>query len=174
MSNYDIRFENLEKIKNQLYGTGDQHHSRKRKQSNFYITLNTQQTPTRDLKKLFKFVTETFFENIDKFIITNKGYPTDDERTISILPRIEVGGKYHRLHFHATVEVEHYSSIKLDLTKIRQFFRNSLDFDGEIHLFVDTYYKSRMTDEDRIKSYILKTFGNEGERKFKKGYFRGV
>lgn len=165
MSNYNVKLEKLKNIKDDLYGRGT---DRKQKQSNFFVSINTLQVATPDFLDLFEVVLETFFENINKFITTFKGYPVDDEREVIILPVIEVGKKYHRLHCHCTIEMTHYSKIKLNLSKIRKYFKMNLDLNGNINLDVHHYYKSKLTDEEKIKSYITKTY-NDDDYNFKVG-----
>jgi len=170
-SNYNIEFEKLKNIKNTLYGKGAVYGGeiQKQKYSNYFVSINPLQVDTPEFRELFTFVLEVFFENIDKFITTFKGHPTDDTRDIQILPYMEVGEKYHRLHCHATIEISHRSKIKLNLAKIRKYFKTNLNLKGNINLNVQHYYKSRMTEEDKIKSYILKTFDKNGERSYREG-----
>jgi len=162
---YNIKLETLKQLKDDLYDNNQ------RKYSNYFLTINTQQQPTDQLVELFEDALTVFFENFGVFVKTRKGFPKNDKRDIVILPVVEIGGKKHRLHCHATVEIEHQSNILLDYTKIRKFFKESLDGFKEIHFDAKVYKNSR--NQDNIKSYILKTY-KDGNYSFKTGNIKTI
>ncbi len=79
------------------------------------------------------------------------------------MPTVELGKKYDRLGAHMTLEVKHKSSLKLNYAKIRKYFQDNLTDGKKINLFCKHYYKNPvpLTDEQKIKQYVKKTFGDE-------------
>jgi hypothetical protein len=167
MSKYRKRIQRLDDVIKDVYGgtyedyLGGKTEPRftRKRESNYLFTLNTLQTPTPELEELFDFVTETFFDNLEKFIVTKKGYPTDDKRATDVTPVIETGEKFHRLHSHAIIEIEHYSMIRLDYDKIRRYFTDNLHLNKKIHL--DLVILPNKNAFDNIKAYFLKSYGND-------------
>ena len=65
----------------------------------------------------------------------------------------------------------HYSNIKYDLSKIRAYFKRNLPGGKNVHVDLSKpYYRSKLTDEEKIKSYVLKTV-DDTKKSFKKGQF---
>jgi hypothetical protein len=159
---YTTKILNVQKLKNEFLGiTPSSRLEKNQKQSNFFLTINSQQAVSKTSLQSSKFVQRfqdvmlMFCEHIEKFITTHAGFPTDDKREIEIVPAIEVGKKQHRIHAHMTIEITHFSRIKLNLPKIRSYFKHNL-VGVNPHVYLKHYYKSRISDEDRIKSYVLK------------------
>lgn len=166
MSNYEKKIYRVKQLKNEFYKNGNVKQPReRRKQSNFFITINTNQRLSRkserdrQLAQRFQKVCEVFLDNIEKFIKTHEGYPTDDKRTIEIVPHIEVSDDRNLLHIHFTCEIIHSSKIHMDLSKIRTFFRHNTGTGKNCNVFIKWYPGSKITNEQRIKNYVLKGSG---------------
>ena len=176
--NNNIKIMNVHELKKEFFGVVDKK-PKGQKQSNFYLTVNSNVAVNNKddiFAQKFRYVCKTFLQNIKRFIKPFEGFPGDDGSwSYDIVPIIEIGKKFHKIHMHCTIEIVHYSKIKLSLPLIRKFFAQNLTRvvgeSSECHVFLKHYYKSRISDEDRIKSYIMKDdesihIINEDERGF--------
>ena len=164
--NYTTKIYKVKELKNLFYNKGNKHAKEdRRKQSNYFITINTNQRVNirsvrdRRLVERFAEVSEAFCKNIKKFIKTRDGFRTDDKREVEIVPQIEISDDRHLLHIHLTCEIIHSSNIYMDLPKIRQFFKHNCGTGKECKVFVKWYPGSKITNSDRIKNYVLKGAG---------------
>lgn len=101
------------------------------KQSNFFITLNTNISPSsemheRDLVKqlgrgIGKMVTEhEDMKRIIKFLIPGHVYSSRYVLSTETEYAVEKGNKQKRLHVHIWLNVEHKSKIHLDLRELKK------------------------------------------------------
>lgn len=131
------------------------------KQSNFFITVNTNQRVggrQDELVVLFGEVVTNFCNNMPDFIDTYEGHPTDDARTYDIIPRIEKGPKTKCLHLHLRLEITHRSKIKVNFKRVRKYFKEELGLNG-LHMNVKNYRKNdnpTYSNSDKILRYISK------------------
>lgn len=131
------------------------------KHSNFFITVNTNRRVDKDLENPFvrKFAKVVIYmmKNIFDFVETKEGHPTDDDRDVEIVPRIERGTEKGLLHAHLKVEITHGSNIYLNFEMLRRYFIQNMNLRG-VHLDVKNYKGSRIaeTDSDRILRYMNK------------------
>ena len=128
------------------------------KESNWFVTINTNQRVTSQNDPLvaeFYEVLHVWLAELPEFISTNKGYRTDDTRTIKVKRTIEIGPKRKLLHAHVNIEMKHDSNVKLEFRDIKEFFAESLGLSG-IHLDVKHYRGSKLSDQDKILKYMMK------------------
>lgn len=164
MSNYDKKIYRIKELKDTFYNKNKKIPKEERlKQSNFFITVNSNQRVNnksardRNLVARFQEVCEVFCNNIEKFIDTRPGYRIDDKRTVEIVPQIEISDDRNLLHIHITVEIQHYSNITMNLTRMRKYFEHNMKSNCKV--FVKWYPGSQITNSDRIKNYVLKGTG---------------
>jgi hypothetical protein len=163
---YDTKIYRLNQMKSDYFKNGKAKPPvNRKKQSNFFITINTNQRVSKNsaedmrLVDRFQQVCEVFCNNIGKFIKTHDGFPTDDRRQVEIIPQIEISGDRKLLHIHLTCEIVHESKIHMDLPKMREFFRKNTGTGKDLKIFVKWYPGSKITNEQRIKDYVLKGTG---------------
>lgn len=61
---------------------------------------------------IFNFKNAPYYKSID-------GFPLDPNPFVSIIPKIEIGGRLGRMHSHLIVEIYYDGRIRIDLDKIR-------------------------------------------------------
>ena len=153
----DRDYQNLQEQKNLFYG-GKGKKLDEEKQSNYFLSVNSNQVYSDAFYDKFVDVLLDFFDNFYDFIDYYKGYPEDPDMTIKILPVPEVGGKKHRLHMHSTIEIEHRSKIKLNYQKMREYFAEHLTDGKKINLNCHVYHKdNQLSEEQLIRKYVLKS-----------------
>jgi hypothetical protein len=119
--------------------------------SGFFLTINTNvSVAERDdpLINTFRDVVVTLCENIWEYIKVLDGKEKDDERyfphSIEVKPTVEVGKKYHKLHAHIVITLEHRSKIHLNLARIRNYLHDRLEGEGvkKSRVFVETFSRN--------------------------------
>lgn len=138
----------------------------KMKESRFMLTVNSQQvirSKDDQFIKRFRYVVQIFLENITRFVDTHEGFPMDDERTCRIeAVRIETGPNNQKLHFHANIEFTHYSRIRLNLHKIREYFKVNLT-GVKCHVYLKVIPSSYLSSRESVNMYILKHDGEDDD-----------
>lgn len=117
--------------------------------SMFLLTINTNQAIEKNSKEYNKFkkTISNICNNITDYIMTVHGAHPDDEMNIDLQPSIEIGSKYHRLHSHIYISIEHNSKVQIDRSKLQELLPGYK---------IDARFIRAAGDITRIKNYIKK------------------
>lgn len=126
---------------------------KKWKYSGWLLTVNSNQTEEnlsmRDFKrKMIGFFRELFGGEATAFKHRFGRY--DGTMIVNVNPHFEVGKKYHRLHCHAIVKVDHNSNIQLD--------RRALDAALPGYYFHWDFLRDSTAEINRILYYARKQY----------------
>ncbi len=77
-----------------------------------------QDVPLADFKKIVAKCLRGF--ESQEYITTNPGYDPDESIEISLRPKFEIGGKYHRVHAQIAATFIHNSNIKINIDAIKK------------------------------------------------------
>lgn len=170
MSNYDTKIYRLKELVNDFYGKSGPSINQplekgqyRQRQSCYLITINSNQRVNRNSQKdrmkaeRFRKTCELFCKNIKVFIETWEGWPTDDKRTVELVPHIEVSDDRNLLHIHINTEIIHSSKIQMNLPMMHDYFEHKLGH--KVKIQVKWYPGSKITNEQRVKDYVMKGVG---------------
>lgn len=129
------------------------------KQSNFYLTINTNQSYKHVVDGLendtevFENVIKDTLGNINEYIILPQNVMWDDDtiKDVDIQYVVEKGNNKGMLHCHALVKIKHITNVKLDYSKIKTKIKNDLGLKN-------IYFKNYMSksNNENILNYIDK------------------
>jgi hypothetical protein len=132
------------------------------KSSTWYITINPNiavfsKTEAQHKKENLKqIVSEIFEQNLKDFVICDDEFTPQYIKDIDLQCAIEVGEKYHRIHCHLILSINHNTNLKLDYSKLRGSLKSKFygkDSNKNVHLFCKTVHPDRAN----IQKYIQKT-----------------
>ena len=147
------------KVQGQISDFNKEQPKDKIKSSNFYLTINTNQSYKKNAQYLqsdteyFENVIKEFLQNLDKYAILPEGQTWNENliKNCDIDYIIEKGTKKGFLHCHALVKINHITNVKLDFKKIKTHIQDSLQLKN-------IYFKSYMSknNEQNILQYLDK------------------
>jgi hypothetical protein len=132
----------------------------KPKQSNFLLTLNTnQQYKEGDVHlqndiEVFNESIDDMLQNIDAYIRLPEGHTWNDDliKDVKIDYTIERGGKKNQLHIHILFKLQHFTKVQLDYQKIKDKLMKDLG----LHNIYCYNRLLRPNDSENIMDYMSK------------------
>ena len=119
--------------------------------SNFFFTINTNRSDS-EVQPLLKNAFDLFVKNIPDFL----KYPSGQDRrdlitNISVESSLEQVPLKKRYHVHSYIKIQHKTKLQINLNKCRNFFRDQIGSNGNIHVrFI------QLNTEFNLREYIRK------------------
>ena len=126
----------------------------KLKYSNYYFTINTNQTKANISRKKFSKAIASTFDNIDKLIKFKKG-GMDDVESIKVSTHPEIGKAKGLVHAHALVKIKHRAMVGIPYDDMRQ----SLIDNGVVNPDSGFHFYSKLVRDNvgNVRDYMKKT-----------------
>jgi hypothetical protein len=101
--------------------------------SKFFVTINSNQTHPKYIT-LLKTSYNKFYDNLESFIkFLNQNEGIDKIHSMNLEACVECGKINKRFHIHSFITIQHYTKLRLDQEKIRNFFCEELNLPS-IHI----------------------------------------
>lgn len=121
--------------------------------STFFVTINSNRVWDKTSKegRAYMRLVGDVLNNFGNYITHRQGFD-DNQMNINIKAATEIGGKFHRLHTHVVVQVDHNSNVSVNWKAIVQFFEDH----GISGVLVQSKYIKGSGDLDKMLRYIRK------------------
>lgn len=136
-------------------GGGKRQKKGKLKYSNYYFTINTNQTKKAISKRKFIKSIASTFDNIENIIQFKKG-SIDDVESIKVSTHPEIGKAKGLVHAHALVKIKHRAMVSIPYDAMRQTLLDNgvVKPDSGFHF----YSKLVRDNVGNVRDYMKKTF----------------
>lgn len=159
-----IKFKNKGFVKTDVNDNKRKPKRKKKIESNFLITVNTNRrypANSEELKKakkkLMKIAHEytELFENGRFVTITGVGeWNSDYIKKVKTKGAVERGEKFDQLHAHIHIQIKHFTNVRINIPKSKEFFVDKTGLDN-LHFHV-RYYKKEADVSEVLKNYLEK------------------